>query len=114
GHPSVENGHSPDENQVSSTSGSCVSRPEWHVSQSRGVSRETVTCPYSQYHAGIWCPHQSCRETHQSWMLRIQRKNSAFHCSGTNRIRPAYTASITGAASGPVFTHHCLLSTHPP
>ena len=26
------------------------------------------------YHAGIRCPHQSCREMHQSRMLRIQRK----------------------------------------
>ena len=36
----------------------------------RCVRRSTL--PVSSYHAGIWWPHQSWREMHQSWMLSIQ------------------------------------------
>jgi len=37
-----------------------------------GVSRETITSPHLQCHAGMRCPHHSWREMHQSWMLSIQ------------------------------------------
>ena len=42
GQPSVENGHRPELNQVSSTSVSCSSSVEWQCGQTAGVSRATV------------------------------------------------------------------------
>ena len=54
GQPSVENGHRPDENQVSSTSSSRVRCVQPHFSHFVGSSRETLIWPHSsQYHAGI-------------------------------------------------------------
>ena len=67
----MEKGQSAEENQVSRTSSSWRSARLPHVPQASGVARATVACPLSQYQAGIWCPHQSWREMHQSWMLRI-------------------------------------------
>ncbi len=53
GQPSVENGHSPDENQVSSTSGSCRRVPP-HFGHALGSVRETWIEPsVSQYQAGM-------------------------------------------------------------
>src|SRR6476660_2351814 len=78
GHPSVEWHHSADENHVSSTSSSRRSvlgaRPSFAVAAARAAasSRATWTLPSSSYHAGIWWPHHSWREMHQSWMLLIQ------------------------------------------
>jgi len=68
----VLKGHRPEENQVSRTSSSWRSAVAPQVEQAGGVSRATVTWPASQYQAGIWWPHQSCRLMHQSWMSRIQ------------------------------------------
>ncbi len=82
------NGQSAELNQVSSTSGSWVSAEPAHDGQDAGCVRATMGVPRSrssppvgvrgvqalQYQAGIWCPHHSCRLTHQSWMLRIQWK----------------------------------------
>ena len=70
----VANGHSAEENQVSSTSGSRSSAAEPHVAHAAGSSSATVSCPSGQYHTGIWCPHQSCREMHHGRMLSIQLK----------------------------------------
>jgi hypothetical protein len=68
----VENGHSAEENHVSSTSSSRRSAPP-HFGQPSRSSRETWTEPSaSQYHAGMRCPHQSWREMHQGRMLSIQ------------------------------------------
>ena len=73
GQPSVENGQSAELNQVSSTSGSRWMFLLWQASHSQASVRETVTWPQSsQYHAGIWWPHQSWREMHQSWTFSIQ------------------------------------------
>ena len=73
GQPRVEKGHRAEENQVSSTSGS---RWMWvlpHFSHTVGSWRETVMWPQSsQYHTGIWWPHHSWREMHQSWTFSIQ------------------------------------------
>ena len=38
---------------------------------------------------GIWWPHQSWREMHQSWMLLIQCRYVVIQLLGTNRTRPA-------------------------
>ena len=67
----VEKGHRPEENQVSSTSSSWRSSPFPQVAHCAGAWRATVTWPSGQYQAGIWCPHQSWRLMHQSWMFRI-------------------------------------------
>ncbi|MNC91195.1 hypothetical protein D3C83_74040 [compost metagenome] len=68
------NGTSADENQVSSTSGSRDSgvmrlpaAAAWRAASSK--LRPTNGVPSSAYHAGIWWPHHSCREMHQSWMF---------------------------------------------
>src|SRR5262249_14113523 len=71
GQPRVENGQSPDENQVSRTSGSWCTAPP-HFGHAVRSTRETWTEPsLSQYQAGIRCPHQSCREIHQGRMFCI-------------------------------------------
>src|SRR5579875_3361 len=67
GQPSVANGQSAELNQVSSTSVSSLSALTWHREHFVGVSRAVITSPHpSQYQTGIRCPHQSCREIHQS------------------------------------------------
>ena len=54
GQPSVENGHSAELNQVSSTSSSRVRWVQPHFSHLVGSSRLTLMWPHSsQYHAGI-------------------------------------------------------------
>src|SRR5262249_42790224 len=104
--PKTENGQSCDENQVSRTSGSC-SRPfEPQVGQAEGSSSATVTWPFSQVNAGMRCPHQSCREMHQSWMFRIHSKEVFAQEAGANRAVPSSTARIAGSASGAIFTNH--------
>src|SRR5208337_930592 len=75
GQPNVVKGNRPEENQVSSTSVSCSSFAEPHFGHLAGVSRATITSSQSpQCHTGIRCPHHSCREIVQSWMLYIQFK----------------------------------------
>ena len=54
------------------------------------------------------CPHQSCREMHQSRMLCIQWKKVFDQLSGTNLVLPCSTASMAGLASGSIFTNHCV------
>ena len=66
----------------------------------------TVTCPSGQYHAGISCPHQSWRETHQSRMFFIHSSYVFFQSSGTKRVSPASVAATAFSASGPIFTNH--------
>src|ERR1700687_4742080 len=53
-------------------------------------------------------PHQSCREIHQSRMFSIQLKNVFSELLGTKTMRPSRTAAIAFAASGVVFTNHCV------
>src|SRR5690606_2102864 len=81
---SDEKGTSADENQVSSTSGSRTSGPSQPAARASAAaaasSRATNTVPSSigapsasaLYQAGIWWPHQSWRDTHQSWMFSSQ------------------------------------------
>ena len=48
---------------------------EAQAKQLSGVSRSTRISPQSLHvHAGIWCPHQICREMHQSRMFSIHSK----------------------------------------
>src|SRR5215475_4780718 len=65
GQPSVENGHRPDENHVSRTSGSWRSAPPHCGHAVRSVRETWIESSLSQYQAGIRWPHQSWRETHQ-------------------------------------------------
>ena len=71
GQPSVENGHSPEENQVSSTSASCV-QPSPAGGCSSGPTQ--TTSPAGPYQTGMRWPHHSWREMHQSCMSSTQAK----------------------------------------
>ena len=71
----MENGHSPEENQVSRTSSSCLSSFQPQKGHFSGFSTSTTVFPHaSQWYAGILCPHQICREMHQSRMFSIHSK----------------------------------------
>ena len=75
GQPRVLNGHSAEENQVSSTSlswrsGTSAASPE--RARASASSRPTWMLPASSYQAGIRWPHQSWRLIVQSWMFSIQ------------------------------------------
>jgi len=71
GQPRVENGHSAEENQVSSTSPSWV-QPGDPGGSSSGPT-QTVS-PLDEYQTGIRCPHHSWRLMHQSCMSSTQSK----------------------------------------
>ena len=62
---------------MSSTSWSCVESPSRRTARTRS-SRSSLADGHvvrsPQYHAGIWWPHHSWREMHQSWMFPIQWK----------------------------------------
>src|ERR1700739_3480228 len=105
GQPIVEKGQSAELNQVSSTSGSCVNFPEPHLEHAFGAPPATMISLQSrQYHAGIRCPHQSCREIHQSRMLRIHSKYSVRRFSGTISTPPPSTPAIARSAKRFLFT----------
>src|SRR6202012_3950320 len=115
GQPSVENGHSADENHVSSTSSlrrSAMPLPNLASASSRASSSlsATKTVPSSAYHAGIWCPHHSWRDMHHGWMLRIHSKNVFSHCRGTKTVCPVSTAAIAGSASTLALQYHWSVS----
>ena len=46
----------------------------WRQRRPHPSDSATKTLPSGPYHAGIWWPHQSWREMHQGWMLRIHSK----------------------------------------
>src|ERR1039458_6411922 len=101
---------SQDENHVSRTSGSRRRAPAPHVVHAVGSFSPglgTVTCPSGQYQAGISCPHQSWRDTHQSRMFRIHSSYVFFHSSGTKRVSPASVAATAFSAKDATFTNHC-------
>src|SRR3546814_8856475 len=62
------------------------------------------------YHAGIRCPHQSWRETHQGWIFSIQLKKVFSHVLGTMLMRPSRTAAIGGCARVSASTYHWSVS----
>src|SRR6266849_9721071 len=100
GHPSVENGHSPDENHVSSTSSSWRKSLPPHLSHAAGRSSATIGSLHrSHQYAGIRWPHQSWREMHQSWRFRIHAKYVFSQNFGWNVVAPFSTASIAAPAS---------------
>src|SRR4051795_11818690 len=100
----VENGHSADENQVSSTSSSWR-QPSPCGGCSSGPTQ--TTSPSGPYQTGIRCPHHSCREMHQSCMLSTHAKYRLDSSTGSIATRPSRTASPAALASGPVFTNPC-------
>ena len=84
---------------------------EWHASHSQASVRETVIWPQSpQYHTGIWWPHQSWREMHQSRTLFIQLRYVLAKRSGTNLISPSSTTRMASFARGCIFTNHWSLA----
>ena len=103
GQPSVENGHSPEENQVSRTSSSCV-QP---AGGSSSGPRQT-TSPAGPYQTGMRWPHHSWREMHQSYMLSTQANQRGSSSFGWTTTRPSRTASPAAFASGPTLTNHCI------
>src|SRR3989442_14049152 len=72
GHPIVEKGHRPEENHVSSTSGSWRTAPPQLGHAARSVRETWTVSQRSQYQAGILGPHQSWREMHQGRVVSIQ------------------------------------------
>src|SRR5258708_39592886 len=101
----VEKGQSAELNHVSSTSGSCVSLLEPHFVHFAGAWRATIISLQSpQYQAGMRCPHHSCREMHQSRMLRIHSKYSVRRVFGTNFMSPFSTPGVAGSGTGVHFT----------
>src|SRR5258707_7294483 len=101
GHPNTDTGSRQEENQVSSTSVSCVIWSEPQCAQLVGSWRATVILwQTAQCHAGMRWPHHSCREMHQSWMLRIHSKYVLAYISGVNLMCTFSTASIALSASG--------------
>src|SRR5206468_10470156 len=80
-----------------------------HFVQAAGAVRATIVSLHlPQYQAGMRCPHQSCREMHQSRMLCIQWKNVFDQLSGTNLVLPCSTASLAGLASASILTNLCV------
>ena len=69
GQPIVENGHSAEENQVSSTSSSCV-QPLGGVSS----GPKQTSSPSGEYQTGMRWPHHSWRLMHQSRRPSTQAK----------------------------------------
>ena len=106
GQPMVEKGHMPEENQVSSTSGSWV-QPAPGGSSPGPTQR---TSPSGEYQTGIRCPHHSCREMHQSCMLSTQSKYLGASSAGWIFVRPSRTASPAALASGSTLTNHWVES----
>ena len=107
GQPSVANGQSAEENQVSSTSVSRTSSPEPHSAQASGGGQVQSRCPSGHVQIGIWCPHQSWRETHQSGAFSSESiANGAGSRGGSGRAALS-SAAIAGAASSSIRHHHC-------
>src|SRR5579863_4453827 len=101
GQPNTLTGSSPDENHVSRTSVSCVIWSDLQCAQFVGSWRATVILWHTaQCHAGMRCPHHSCREMHQSWMFSIQFRYVFPYISGVNLMWPSFTAAIALSASG--------------
>ncbi|SLI05423.1 Uncharacterised protein [Mycobacteroides abscessus subsp. abscessus] len=103
GQPIVENGHRPEENQVSRTSGSCT-QPSGAVSPG---PRHT-TSPSGPYQIGMRWPHHSWREMVQSCMLSTHSNQRGSWLAGWMTTWPLRTASPAALASASTLTHHCI------
>ena len=111
GQPNVAKGHNAEENQVSSTSGSCFNAmPAPACACASSSLSATKMRPSSANHAGMRCPHQSWRLTHQGWMFSIQLKKVFSQLFGTIVIAPDWTASIGPLASVAAATYHWSVS----
>src|SRR5690606_37141097 len=98
----VENGHSAEENHVSSTSDSCV----YPLGACSSGPTQT-TSPSGPYQIGIVCPHHSWREMHQSGMSSTQSNQRGSWLFGWITLSPSRTASPAIVASSETRTHHC-------
>ncbi len=102
----MANGQSADENQVSSTSSLRFSSVEPHSSQAEGSSSTQVTCPSAHSHRGSWCPHQICREMHQSGAFSSESIAKRCCDSGWYRTRRSRSAASAGCFSSSILHHH--------
>ena len=105
GQPRVENGHSADENQVSSTSGSCsqpLHRGRLVGADADDLRRRARTRPGcgAPTTAGGRCTSRACR--------RPSRSSAAPSTGDEIETRPSRTASPAALASGSTLTNHCL------
>ena len=102
GQPSVANGHSADENHVSSTSVGLLPA----VARRAGrPGRRSV--PSGANQTGRRWPHQSWREMHQGRIDSIQSKKIFSSRFGWNVMRPLRTASIAVARELLHRQNHC-------
>src|SRR5207302_10727621 len=110
GQPSEEKGTRAEENHVSRTSGS--RRRDFCLAICRAAFslRATKILPCSSYHAGIWWPHQSWREMHQSWMFSSHWLYVVAEYSVTNLTSPLATARSPACARLSIFTDHWSVS----
>src|SRR3989344_730072 len=75
GNPNVAKGQRALENHVSRTSSLCFISQFLQIGHCAGFSIDTINSSFSwQNQAGIWCPHQSWREMHQSLTFSSQSK----------------------------------------
>ena len=82
---------------MSSTSGSRSSSPEPHSAHASGGGQAQVQVPVvGHVQIGIWCPHQSWRETHQSGACSSDSIANRCWLSGWKRTRRSRSASIAG------------------
>ena len=80
-----------------------------HLPHLVGSLIATVICEQSeQCQAGILCPHQICRDMHQSRMFLIHSNYVFSQLFGTKVISPSSTAFMAGPASGATLTNQCF------
>ena len=104
GQPRVEQGHSPEENQVSRTSSSWRSSVPRHFGQVAGASRATSSLRKGSTRPGCGGPTRAAADAPVLDSLS-QWKYVFVHCSGRITVFPSRTAAIAGSASGFMFNH---------
>ena len=92
---------------MSRTSGSRRSSLFPHSAHASGGGQAHVRWPSGHVQIGIWCPHQSWRETHQSGACSSDSIAKRCWLSGWKRTRRSRSASRAGAASPSIAHHHC-------
>ena len=111
GQPSVENGHSCEENHVSSTSSSWVIWSVPHSAHASGRSTATVTCPSGQYQAGSGGPTTAgVRCSSRAGCRATPRKGAAS--VGSEPEAAVLSGLLRGPVSSLTFTNHWGPASH--
>ena len=124
GQPSVENGHRPELNQVSSTSLSCVSFAPPHLGH---FVRRTcgARMAFDNFDARIergnhffavgampdgnaMAPPELARDAPVANIFEPVAGKWCADCRATTSIKPSTTTSVAGSASGFIFMNHCV------